>query len=281
MNTLAWIIRHLLFPAFAIAALVFGWISGEPYIVTGDMQIARSLVYNYADGMMICQGLAADESYFYGTGAIKPICYNSIVKIDAQTGKIVQRHEMCLPRDLVRKGYSHIGDCSHYEGRLYIALEDDLFMHPAVAVYDPQTLEFVDHHVIPEEGIGSGNIPWCDVNDGVLYYSQSRFVDEIRMLNVTDFSYLGALKLDTELNKVQGGEVYDRKLYLTTDEGVTEKTMYAVDLETGHVESVFIRCTGKRRAEGEGIAIYPYADGSLFHIVDVAAEVRLTSYKLK
>lgn len=279
MNTLAWIVRHLLLPAFVIAALVFGWISGDPYIVSGDMQIVRSHMYSYCDGMMICQGLAADESFFYGTGAIKPICYNAIVKIEAQTGKIVQRNEMCLPRELVRKGYSHIGDCCLNDGTLYIALEDDDFLHPAVIEYDAQTLAYLDYHVVPDEGVGTGNIPWCEVKDGVVYYSQSNRVDEIRMLNADDFSYIGALKLDAELNKVQGGEIWDGKLYVTTDEGDTEKTMYAVDLETGHVESVFVRCTGKRSAEGEGIAIYPYADGSLFHIVDVAAEVRITSYK--
>lgn len=279
MNKLAWFIRRLLLPAFALAAWVFGMFSGEPYIAAGDMQITRSLVYHYGEGVTICQGLAADESYFYCFGAIKPICYNSIVKIDAQTGKIVQSHEMCLPRELVRMGYAHIGDGCLYDGKLYIALEDVGFLHPAVIEYDPQTLEYIGYHTLPDEGVGSGNIPWCEIKDGVLYYSQSNHVDEIRMLDATDFSYIGALKLDRELFKMQGGEIWDGKLYVTTNEGVREKTMYAVDLETGHVEPVFTRCTGKLDAECEGIAIYPYADGSLFHIIDVAAEVRLTSYK--
>ena len=73
--------------------------------------------------------------------------------------------------------------------------------------------------------------------------------------------------------------IYDGKLYITTDQGIREKTMIAVDLETGHAEPVFTRCTGRLDAEGEGIAIYPYADGSLFHIIDVAAQTRITSYK--
>ncbi len=279
MSTFARIIRRSLLPVFALAALVFGMISGEPYIVSGDMRIVRSQVYNYCDGVLFCQGLAADETYFYGVGAIKPICYNTLVKIDVETGKIVQTHEMCLPRELVRRGYSHLGDACLYDGRLFIALEDDLFLHPAVAEYDPGTLEYLTYHVVPDECVGSGNIPWCAVADGVLYFSQSNRVDEIRMLDVTDFSFIGALKLDMELFKVQGGEVYDGKLYITTDQGIREKTMIAVDIETGHAEPVFTRCTGRLDAEGEGIAIYPYADGSLFHIIDVAAQTRITSYK--
>ena len=279
MGKIAWIIRHLLTPVFALAACVFALVSGEPYVVSGDMQITQSHVYHYGDGMMICQGLAADESYFYGFGAIKPIYYNTIVKIDARTGEIVQAHEMCLPRELIQMGYAHLGDGCLYDGRLYIALEDNGFRHPAVIEYDPQTLEYLAFHVVPDECIGSGNIPWCEVKDGILYFSQSERVDEIRMLDVTDFSYIGALKLDTELFKVQGGEIYDGRLYITTDDGEKEKTMMAVDLATGHVEPVFTRCTGRLDAEGEGIAIYPYADGSLFHIIDVAAETRITSYK--
>ncbi len=58
-----------------------------------------------------------------------------------QSGKILQRHEMCLPKALMRKGYSHLGDGCLYAGKLYIALEDFGFRHPGVITYDPQTLE--------------------------------------------------------------------------------------------------------------------------------------------
>ena len=272
-------VRRLFLPFFALAAWLFGAISGETAIVSGDMQITRSLTYSYAEGVNFCQGLAADESYFYGIGAIKPICYNAIVKIDAATGEIVQRNELCLPWELVRIGYAHLGDGCLYDGKLYVALEDIGFRHPAVVEYDPQTLEYLGYRVVPEECVGSGNIPWCEVKDGVVYFSQSNRVGEIRMLDVTDFSYLGSIELDRELFKVQGGEICDGKLYITTDEGIREKTMVAVDLETGHVEPVFTRSTGRLDMEGEGIAVCPYADGSLFHIIDVGAEVRITSYK--
>ncbi len=271
--------RRSLTVLFAMVAWLGGSISGEPYIRSGNMEIARTLEFTYADGVSFCQGLATDGTYFYGIGAYKFLDYNAITKIDIATGEIVERREMCLPKDLLLKGYSHLGDGCLYEGRLYIALEDFGFRHPGVIVYDPATLEALDFHTLPDEGRGNGRIPWCVIKDDVLYYSQSNDVDEIRMLDLRDYSYLGALKIDTTLFKVQGGEIYNDTLYMVTNSGLRDKTMYAVDLQTGHVEPVFVRCTGRLDAEGEGIAICPLEDGSLFHIIDVGSKVRITSYR--
>lgn len=243
------------------------------------MEIANTLEYTYADGVSFCQGLVTDGKIFYGIGCYKFLDYNAITKIDIETGEIIKRREMCLPKDLLLKGYSHLGDGCLYEGKLYIALEDFGFRHPGLIVYEPDTLEAVDFHTLPDEGRGNGRIPWCVIKDDVLYYSQSNNVDEIRMLDLRDYSYLGALKIDTTLFKVQGGEIYNGTLYMVTNSGKRDKTMYAVNLQNGHVEPVFVHCTGKLDAEGEGIAIYPFENGSLFHIIDVGSKVRITSYR--
>ena len=274
----AWI-RRCFSVFFAVVACIGGAVSGEASIKTGNMEIARTLEFSYADGVSFCQGLATDGKTFYGIGAVKFLNYNAITKIDIQSGEIIGRREMCLPTDLMRKGYAHLGDGCLYEGRLYLALEDFGFRHPGVIEYDPDTLEALDFHTLPDAGRGNGRIPWCAIKDDVLYYSQSNDVDEIRMLDLRDYSYLGALQIDETLFKVQGGEFCDDTLYLVTNSGFREKTMHAVDLRTGHVETVFVRCTGRLDAEGEGIAICPLADGSLFHIIDVGAKVRITSYR--
>ena len=279
MEKTAAFIRRSLTLLFALLAWLGGLLSGEASVSAGNMEIARTLEFSYGDGVSFCQGLATDGKTFYGIGAVKFLNYNAITKIDIQSGEIIERREMCLPKDLMRKGYSHLGDGCLYEGRLYLALEDFGFRHPGVIVYDPVTLEALEFHTLPDEGRGNGRIPWCVIKDDVLYYSQSNDVDEIRMLDLRDYSYLGALKIDKTLFKVQGGEIYNDTLYIVTNSGFREKTMHAVDLQTGHVETVFVRCTGKLDAEGEGIAICPLADGSLFHIIDVGARVRITSYR--
>lgn len=279
MVKIAPFIRRSLTLWFALIAWIGGSLSGNPYIRSGNMEIAKTLEYTYADGVSFCQGLAADGKIFYGIGCYKFLDYNAITKIDVETGEIIERREMCLPKDLLLKGYSHLGDGCLYEGKLYIALEDFGFRHPGLIVYDPDTLEAVDFHTLPDEGRGNGRIPWCVIKDDVLYYSQSNNVDEIRMLDLRDYSYLGALKIDTTLFKVQGGEIYNGTLYMVTNSGKRDKTMYAVNLQNGHVEPVFVRCTGKLDAEGEGLAICPLEDGSLFHIIDVGSKVRITSYR--
>ena len=264
---------------FAVVALLGVRFSGEPYVVQGDAAITRSLVFPYHEGVNFCQGLACDGTFFYGFGAMKFAGYNAVTVLDAVTGEIVRYNEMCLPKALVCQGYSHLGDGCVWDGKLYIALEDFGFRHPGVIVYDAATLEYLDFHTLPDACRGNGRIPWCAIRDGVLYFTQSNDVDELRMLRVSDFSFLGTIPLDTTLFKVQGGEFYDDVLYMVTNQGKRNKTVYAVDPQTGEVQPFFVRCTGKLDAEGEGIAICPLPDGSLFHILDVGFAVRLTSFR--
>ena len=204
-----------------------------------------------------------------------------ITVLDAATGDVVRRKEMCLPVSLMRKGYSHLGDGCIMDSKLYIALEDFGFRHPGVIVYDAETLDYLEFHVLPDACRGNGRIPWCAIRDGVLYFTQSNDVNELRMMRITDFAFLGTIPLDTVLYKVQGGEFYDGTLYMVTNEGKRHKTVYAVDPQTGAVQPYFVRCTGKRDMEGEGIAICPMPDGSLFHILDVGPVVRLNDFKIK
>ena len=75
-------LRRSLSILFAMVAWIGGSISGEPYIRSGNMEIARTLEFTYADGVSFCQGLAADGTFFYGIGAYKFLDYNAITKID-------------------------------------------------------------------------------------------------------------------------------------------------------------------------------------------------------
>ena len=271
-------IKSLLSVLLSLVALIGGAISGNSSVKQGDIKLVNEYTYNLADGTSFGQGLTTDGEYFYGFGAIKVAGYNAITKIDAKTGEIVKVNDFCIPKNLMLKGYSHVGDGDYYNGKLYVACEDLFFTNPAILVYDAETLDFIEHHTLPKNFTKDDHLPWCTVYDGVIYLSEFRNVDSIKMLSLEDFSSLGEIKLNTTLNKVQGGDIYEGVLYLATDDGNIDKPTYSVNLETGEVQLEFIRSMGRVNSEAEGMAVYPFEDGSLFHLVDVGSSVYIRSY---
>ena len=254
---------------FAFLFSVVGGISAQPSVQTGELVFLQEKAYPFGEGAAFCQGIAADETFFYGTGCIKYLDYNAIVKIDAKTGEILQYNDMCLPAEVMRMGYSHLGDCACANGRIYAACEAFFFINPAVMVFDADSLRFTEYHVLPEEGRGNGHIPWVCVDGDTLYYSQARNVDEIRMLDLRDFSYKGSVKLDTTITKVTGGDILDGTLYLSSNSDGSKKITYGIDLSTGRTAVCFVRDTGSVLTEAEGLAVSKNENQILFHYLDV------------
>ncbi len=268
------VLRKIFGWLFAMLFALAGTVSSQTTVTTGELVLKSENAYPYSEGAAFCQGIATDGAYFYGTGCIKYADYNAIVKIDAGTGEILRYHDMCLPADVVSKGYSHLGDCSYRDGKLYAACEAFFFKDPAVMVFDADTLEFLEYHVLPEEGQGNGHLPWLCVHDDTIYYTQARDVDEVRMLDLSGFSYKGAIGLDTTVTKITGGDILDGVLYLSSNSGGSEKITYAVDLETGKTSVCFVRDMGNAFTEAEGLVVSKTEDEVLFHYLDVAPASR-------
>ena len=264
---------HLLFAAlFALT----GMVSSAPSDGQAGLTLLREYDYLYSDGVAFCQGLATDGESFYGTGCVKYVDYNAIVKIDASTGAIVCCNDFCLPPEVMAKGYSHLGDCAYADGKIYAACEAFFFRDPAVMVFDAETLDFLEYHVLPREGQGSGHFPWLCVQDGTIYYTQSRDVDEVRLLDAADFSYKGSVHMDRTVTKITGGDVLDGVLYLASNVGGREKITYSVDLATGETKEAFVRDTGNAGTEAEGLCV-SCTDGEIrFHYLDVVPLARTT-----
>ncbi|MBR5410446.1 MAG: hypothetical protein IK104_07215 [Clostridia bacterium] len=267
---------------FSLLFSLSGALSAPPTVTTGALTPVKEYEYPYSEGAAFCQGITTDGAYLYGTGCIKYLNYNAVTKIDAATGEILLVNDMCLPADLVAKGYSHLGDCAYCDGKLYAACEAFFFKDPAVMVFDADTLGFLEYHVLPPEGQGNGHFPWLCVDNGTVYYTQARAVDEVRMLDLADFSYKGAIKLDRTLTQVTGGDIYGGTLYLSSNEGGGEKVTYAVDLATGETTPDFVRQTGGALTEAEGLAVFPTGTGALFYYLDVTlaskASIRVYSF---
>ncbi|MCR5042159.1 MAG: hypothetical protein K6C36_08710 [Clostridia bacterium] len=254
---------------FAVLFLLTGALSSPASVEGADLRLENELEYCYSDGAAFCQGIATDGEYFYGTGCIKYLNYNAIAKIDAKSGEIVKCSDMCLPAEAAAKGYSHLGDCSYHDGKIYAACEAFFFRDPAVMVFDAESLDFLGYHVLPAEGQGNGHFPWLCVRDDTIYYTQARDVDEVRMLDISDFSYKGSIKTSMVITKITGGDILGDFLYLSSNSGGGKKVTYSVDLRTGETQEAFIRDTGNPATEAEGLAVSQSDGEVLFHYLDV------------
>ena len=277
------LLRKVFGVAFAALFALVGAVSSPPSVVKGNLVPVNEFEYPYSDGAAFCQGITTDGEYFYGTGCIKFLNYNAIVRIDAASGEILAVNDMCLPADIISKGYSHLGDCSYYGGKIYAACEAFGFKDPAVMIFDAETLEFLEYHVLPPEGQGNGHIPWVSVRDGVIYYTQARDVDEVRMLSLDDFSFLGTIELNKTITKITGGDLLGGTLYLASNDGSDEKITYAVDLATGETTEAIIRNMGNSITEAEGLAITETGTGAMFYYNDVtfASKTIIRVYEMK
>ncbi len=282
MSTLFVLLRRVFSLAFSLLFALAGLFSSPTTVLSGKLRLEEEQAYPYSDGAAFCQGITTDGATFYGTGCIKYLNYNAIVKIDAATGRILDCRDMCLPAQVIKKGYSHLGDCAYHNGRIYAACEAFFFKNPAIMVFDAETLDFVAYHVLPVEGQGNGHIPWVCVKDDLIYYTQARDVDEVRMLRLSDFSYYGTVKMDRTVTKITGGDVLDNTLYLSGNDGSSEKVTYAVDLATGKTTQAFVREMGNSFTETEGLSICETDNGVLFHYVDVlfASRTVIRTYSL-
>ncbi|MBR4727728.1 MAG: hypothetical protein IK080_07545 [Clostridia bacterium] len=277
------ILRKSVYLFFALTFLIGGLLSTPSTVEGPGLTLEREIDYFYSDGAAFCQGITTDGRSFYGTGCIKPLFYNAIVRIDMESGDVLESRDLCLPYEMIRLGYSHLGDGAYFDGKLYIACETNTFKDPAVMVYDAESLDFLAYHVLPPEGQGNGHFPWLCIRDGVIYYTQAREVSEVRMLSLTDFSFLGSIPMDREITKIAGGDLLGDTLYLSADSDGGKKITYAVNLATGETKDAFVRDTGNEATEAEGLVIYSENGRTYFCYVDVLwlcnASIRIYSFE--
>lgn len=218
------------------------------------------------------QDVTTDGENWYYSGK------NYLEKVSIDNKTVVAVNMSAIPDELSENYNSqHIGGISYSNGYIYAAVEDSKqWNYPLVVIYDADDLSYVTHYEMDSEMFTRG-IPWLlvDSENSILYAGDSANYTDIFMFDVETMEYLGTLTCLEEVRKIQGGEYYNGKLYLGTND--ITRAVYTVDTATGEVEKLFDRIMYEYSlidnfgGEGEGLTILPMEDGTLIHTLQLGA----------
>lgn len=272
---------------FTTLTLIFQYIFGLSTISCSDnVTLTAENQIIGIEALSCAQGLCTDGEYYYTSGAVTAIGLTGLTKYDLNFKK-VKTVSNPIPKEFRDKYDSnHIGGIDYYNGKIYCAVEDDGYETPLVLLYDCETLEYTGEYYEFDASVLTDGIPWCaiDRENGYLYTSKFKGVKEILRFNLNDMSDAGSIILSEEINRIQGGSVYDGTLYLSYDvSNSTDEQIFAVDIQTGEVTVAFERYLDNYDNEAEDICVYPMPDGTLFHTQDydklIAVNFRHYAYK--
>lgn len=202
------------------------------------------------------QGVTTDgESIIYsGKSALE--------RVSADNSEVLAINIKAIPAELEALGIKHIGGISVYDGIIYAALEDSkVWKHPIIALYDAKTLEFTGTYYELSPELHTHGVPWVAVDGerGIIYAADWNNTTGVFMYDLNTMDYLGVFSYSDEVTKVQGGEVYNGKLYLGTND--ITRAVYSVDIATGEVQKLFDRIGFKYKyienfgGEGEDLTV--------------------------
>ena len=244
--------------------------SGKP--LTKGAALIGSRYYTGSDFYASAQGITTDGRYYYCTGTVVPLKFNGLTKIDMATGRIVLKKERYLPQELARQGFNHYGGCTFFENKIYVAIEDKEREHPCIGVFDADTLEFTgQYRILGPEIQPNGNLPWCaaDKDTRLLYTGYFNHCDHINVLQIDTLDFVRHIPISRIVEHTQGAEMWNGLIYISCHDTWPKKHIYSIDPATGETKLVMERSAQHNLVESEGITVWPMADGSFFHQLDV------------
>ncbi|MBQ7114834.1 MAG: hypothetical protein IJN94_00300 [Clostridia bacterium] len=270
----------------SICMLFTGFMDSGDASSTPEVELVKEDKLVFLDAFASGQGVTTDGEYYYTSGSLTAFGMTSLTKWDADSMEQLVQNDAPIPQDYIDDyGHDHVGGISYYDGKIYAAVEDEAEAMPLVITYDARSLKLVEVYELPNNNLPDG-IPWCcvDGENGYLYCSQFNEVNEILAFDLETMEYSHSIKLSEQVVRIQGGEVYDGVLYLSSDiaDSNDDKIM-TVDVKTGEVNELCTRSLPSLAGnEAEGVTVYPMADGTFIHVLDYdkTVGVYLRHYKL-
>ena len=241
------------------------------------------------DALMMGQGITTDGEYYYVSGSITALNLTSLVKISADDMEKVDKSINPLPEKCKKRGNNHIGGISWYNGKIYAPVEGGDECYACIVAFDCETLEATGEiYDLPNELYDDG-VPWCavDTKTGYLYASKWNDIETIYVYDIND-SMKPVKEIDLKgiekIHRIQGGEFYEGKLYLSEDSknNGTMKNILEVNVNSGEVRVAAQRDVGGENIEAEGITFRESEDGSVMHVLDYnkAVGIIIRNYKV-
>ena len=275
------VLKKLFSLLFACGLLVSGSVNA---VFNGDIY-----PFDSSDGVIgietltRAQGVTNNGTYWYFSGK------NCLEKVSMETGEIAALNVSAIPAEIAALGGKHIGCIGYANGYIYAPIEDSkVWQHPVIALYDAETLAYTGIFFELSTQRHTRGVPWCfaDAGNGVIYAGDSRNDAEAFLYDINTFEYLGSLTYAREIADIQGGEYYNGKLYLGTND--MTRAVYVVDARSGEAEKLFDRITYEYKlidnfgGEGEDITVCPLPDGTYIHTLQLGAlfvDATLRHYK--
>ena len=128
-------------------------------------------------------------------------------------------------------------------------------------------------------------MPWCaiDTENGYLYTAEWSNAVVLNVFDLETMKLVSTLPLSEPVDRIQGAEIFDGILYLSSDEENDSKRIFSIDIKNGKVDVAFSRNVGSE-IEAEGMTIYADEnDQPVFCVLDRGARREsstLTLYRL-
>lgn len=273
MSVIKKIRRILVLPVLIITLIAAPAAKSAP-----GAELISSDLFVLEEAMATGQGIATDGKYFYTSGAITALNLTALGKLSIENPEFEKIRFNPLPGELAKLGYNHIGGVSVYKNKIYAPVEgnpDGKYIS-CITVFNCDDLKPTGEiYELPGEDYYHG-VPWCAVNPetGLLYAStasRSKILYEYDVENGMELVREIPLKGLGELDRIQGGDFYNGKLYLSQDtknDGGFKRILF-LDVGDGEISVAARRDAGREeRVEAEGATFYPAADGSVMHVLD-------------
>ena len=189
------------------------------------------------------QGIARGGGRWVVTG-------RNIVALADDLLHVVRQLTPAIPREVLARGYNHVGDPDVVGSCIYAPLEQSNFDlgQQVTARYDLKSLRYVDSVTLPQH---ENSFVAIDPATGIAYTMDHFSGSALLRYDVAHaWTPLPPLTMSKYLYKVQGAAVGGGAVWLSTSDA--GNPLYRVDLATGEVAD--LGSAGHDGGEGEGIA---------------------------